>query len=72
MQHHQIDVSTAGQQQQQQTISLQLDASGQTVTIPHIAYFNPPSTPGQSGPLQGIAGVGGTKKESAQITVDFN
>jgi hypothetical protein len=47
-------------------ISLQLPGTNQTVTvqqIPHIAYFNPPSTPGQSGPLQGIAGVGGTKKE---------
>jgi len=49
-----------------ETISLQLSGTNQTVTvqqIPHIAYFNPPSTPGQSGPLQGIAGVGGTKKE---------
>ncbi len=54
---------------QNEAVSIQLQTAGggsQTVTIqqiPHIAYFNPPSTPGQTGPLQGIQGVGGTKKE---------
>lgn len=54
------------------TIAVQLQQTNQTIAIqqqiPHIAYFNPPQAPGQSGPLQGIAGVGGTKKECKRST----
>lgn len=51
--------------QGQQTV-ISGNVGTETVTlqqIPHIAFFNPPATPGQTGPLQGITGVGGTKKE---------
>lgn len=71
MQRQQNQTATNGTQIQITTTADPLSAqtttiSGQQVNmqqIPHIAYFNPPATPGHTGPLQGIQGVGGIKKE---------
>lgn len=69
-QQSQVDISQVPVKQEQAeqmaaALALEVSASDglSLPSIPHIAYFNPPSAPGQSGPLQGIPGVGGTKKD---------